>query len=147
MCSWAPNTWHEHHFRGKAVYPNIDTFEEREKEQEKQYSKSIARLKLRNKLDKEILDEQLNCHLFELEQRRELDKITTQKKKDEYCQEKEHEKLLGKKSYDSYIEKLEKLKNRWLQGGVSEEEDRQLINLKEEAEEKYKRMGEFNGWE
>ena len=107
----------------------------------------MSRLKLRNKLDKEILDEQLNCHLFELEQRRELDKITTQKKKDEYCQEKEHEKLLGKKSYDSYIEKLEKLKNRWLQGGVSEEEDRQLINLKEEAEEKYKRMGEFNGWE
>ena len=105
MSSWTPNTWHGHCFRGKAVYANTDTFEEKEREQNKQYYKSMSRLKLRNKLDKEILDEQLKCHLFELEQRRELEKITLQKKKDEYCQEEEQKRLLGKQLYESYIDK------------------------------------------
>ena len=143
-CSWTPNTWHSPYFRGKAVYSNLSTFEDKVKEQDKQHNKNVSRLRLRNKLEKEILDEQLKCHLFELEQRRELEKITLQKKKDEYCQEEEQKRLLGKQLYESYIDKMEKLRNSWMQGGVSEDEDKKLIDLKEEAED---RMRNFNGWE
>ena len=148
MSSWKPNTWHVpsgwQHFCGNAVYANTDTFEEKEKEQEKQYYKSMSRLKLRNMLDKEILDEQLKCHLFELEQRRELERITLQKKKDEYRQEEEHKQLLGKQSFKTYTDKMKRLKNSWMQG-ISEDEDGKLINLEEEEVED--RMGNFSGWE
>ena len=118
-------------------------FDEKEREQNKQYYKSMSRLKLRNKLDKEILDEQLKCHLFELEQRRELEKITLQKKKDEYRQEEEHKRLLGKQSFKAYTDKMKRLKNSWMQG-ISEDEDGKLINLEEEEED---RMGNFSEWE
>ena len=123
-----------------------EEFDEKEREQNKQYYKSMSRLRLRNKLDKEILDEQLKCHLFELEQRRELEKITLQKKKDEYRQEEEHKRLLGKQSFKAHTDKMKRLKS-WMQGGVSEDEDSKLINLEEEEEEENARMRNFNGWE
>ena len=112
----------------------------KEKEQDKQYSKNIARFKLRNKLEKEILDEQLNYQLFELEQRRELAKIALQKKKEENRQEEEHKQLLGQKSFREYTDKITKLRNRW----ESEDEDSKLINLEEEDRDE---MRKFSGWE
>ena len=146
-CSWTPNTWHSPYFRGKAVYSNLSTFEDKVKEQDKQHNKNVSRLRLRNKLEKEILDEQLKCHLFELEQRRELEKITLQKKKDEehkhQHQEEEHKRLLGKQSFKAYTDKMKRLKDSWMQGGISEDEDSKLINLEEEED----RMRNFNGWE
>ena len=151
MSSWKPHTWHNGWSTG---YVGTRKFEEeelssdkKEREQNKQYYKSISRLKLRNRLDKEILDEQLKCHLFELEQRRELEKITLQKKKDEehkhQHQEEEHKRLLGKQSFKAYTDKMKRLKDSWMQGGISEDEDSKLINLEEEED----RMRNFNGWE
>ena len=78
------------------VYANGSTFEQKEKEQEKQYNKNKSRIRLRYKLDKDLLDEQLKWQLFELEQRREMEKIELQKRKDEYVQEEQYKRLLGK---------------------------------------------------
>ena len=119
-------------------------FDRKEKEQDKQYSKNMSRFKLRNKLEKEILDEQLKCQLFELEQRRELARITLQKKKEENRQEEEHKQLLGQKSFREYTDKIKKLrlKSRW----GNENEDSKLINLEEEEEDRDE-MGKFSGWE
>ena len=148
MSSWTPNTWHSPYFRGKAVYPNSSTFEDKEKEQDKQHFKNVSRLRLRNKLEKEILDEQLKCHLFELEQRRELDRIALQKRKDEHRQEEEHKRLLGKQSFKEYTDKMKKLKlkNSW---EAFEDEDSKLINLEEEEDrdEMRKFSSGCSGWE
>ena len=143
MSSWAPNTWHTPYFRGKAVYSNLTTFEDKVKEQDKQHNKNVSRLRLRIKLEKEILDEQLKCHLFELEQRRELDRITLQKRKEEYHQEEEHKRLLGKQSFKEYTDKMKKLKfkNSW---ETFEDEDSKLINLEEEEEDRDE-MRKFSG--
>ena len=146
MSSWLPKAnWHYPQFCGNEVCANACTFEEKEKEQEKQYNKSKSRLRLRNKLDKEILNEQLNCHLFELEQRREMERIKLQKRKDEHNQEEEHKRLLGKQAFKAYTDKMKKLRNSWMYR-MSEDEDGKLINLEEKGEEVEDRMGEVNDW-
>ena len=115
----------------------------KEKDLDKQYSKNMARFKLRNKLEKEILDEQLKHQLFELEQRRELTKIALQKKKEENRQEEEHKQLLGQKSFREYTDKITKLRNRW----ESEDEDK-LINLEEEDRDEMRKFSGGSGmWE
>ena len=130
---------------GLTNFPN--EFSKKKEEEQDKYTKNVSRLKLRNKLEKEILDEQLKYHLFELEQRRELNRITLQKKKEEYCQEEEHKRLLGKQSLKEYTEKIKKLKklNSWETFG---DEDSKLINLEEEEEEdRDEMMRKFGGWE
>ena len=148
MSSWAPNMWHSHYFRGKAVYPNSSTFEDKEKEQDKQHNKNVSRLRLRNKLEKEILDEQLKCHLFELEQRRELDKITLQKRKEEHRQEEEHKRLLGKQSFKEYTDKMKKLKLKSSWEAFEDEDEDKLINLEEEDRDEMRKFSGGSGmWE
>ena len=139
-------------FYGGEVYSNISTFEQEEKNRQKQYDKEKSRIRLSHKLQKDLLEEQLKWNLFHHEQKGEIEKITIQKKKDKYIQQRQqhecneqHKRLFGQQSFKEYTSKMEKLKSRnnWMQG-MSEDEDEKLIDIKEEEE--VEDMGRFNDW-
>ena len=135
-------------FYGGEVCSNISTFEQEEKNRQKQHDKEKSRIRLSHKLQKDLLEEQLKWNLFHHEQKGEIEKITIQKKKDKYIQQRQqhecdeqHKRLLGHQSFKEYTSKMEKLKSRnWMQ--ESDDETERLIDVKEEVED----PGRFNDW-
>ena len=144
-------------FYGGDVYSNISTFEEEEKNRQKQHDKETARIKLYYKLQQELCDEELKWKLFHLEQKGEIEKIAIQRKKDQYIQERkqhesdeQHKRLLGQQSLREYNSKMDRLKRH---NGMRDkgEESKRLIDIEEEDEEKKEDTYEFrdrwsSGW-
>ena len=143
-------------FYGGDVYSNISTFEQEEKNRQKQHEKETARIKLYYKLQQELCDEELKWKLFHLEQKGEIEKIAIQRKKDQYIQERkqhesdeQHKRLLGQQSLREYNSKMDRLKRH--NGMRDKEESKRLIDIEEEDEEKKEDTYEFrdrwsSGW-
>ena len=143
-------------FYGGDVYANISTFEQEEKNRQKQHDKETARIKLYYKLQQELCDEELKWKLFHLEQKGEIEKIAIQRKKDQYIQERQqresdeqHKRLLGQQSLREYTSKMDRLKRHNGMRGTSEDE--RLIDIEEEDEDKKEDTYEFrdrwsSGW-
>ena len=123
-------------FYGGDVYSNISTFEQEEKNRQKQHEKETARIKLYYKLQQELCDEELKWKLFHLEQKGEIEKIAIQRKKDQYIQlrkqhesDEQHKRLLGQQSLKDYTSKMRYLKTH---NGMREtSEDEKLIDVEE----------------
>ena len=143
-------------FYGGDVYSNISTFEQEEKNRQKQHEKETARIKLYYKLQQELCDEELKWKLFHLEQKGEIEKIAIQRKKDQYIQQRkqhesdeQHKRLLGQQSLREYTSKMDRLKRH--NGMRGTEESERLIDIEEEDEDKKEDAYEFrdrwsSGW-
>ena len=143
-------------FYGGDVYSNISTFEQEEKNRQKQHEKETARIKLYYKLQQELCDEELKWKLFHLEQKGEIEKIAIQRKKDQYIQlrkqhesDEQHKRLLGQQSLKDYTSKMDRLKRH--NGMRGTEEGGRLIDIEEEDEDKKEDAYEFrdrwsSGW-
>ena len=130
-------------FYGGDVYSNISTFEQEEKNRQKQYDKEKARIKLSHKLQKDLFEEELKWRLFHHEQKGEIEKIAIQKKKDQYIQQRQqqesdeqHKRLLGHQSFKEYTSKMGHLKRHNGMQGSSEDENEKLIDVEEEDDKK-----------
>ena len=128
-------------FYGGEVYPNISTFDQEEKNRQKQYDKEKARIRLSHKLQKELFEEELKWRLFHHEQKGEIEKIAIQKKKDQYIQQRQqhecdeqHKRLLGQQSFKEYTSKMGHLKRNNGMRGMSKDENEKLIDVEEEEQ-------------
>ena len=127
-------------FYGGDVYSNISTFEQEEKNRQKQYDKEKSRIRISHKLQKELMEEELKWKLFHHEQKGEIEKIAIQKRKDEYIQQQQqrqsdeqHRRLLGQHSLREYTSKMDRLKKH---NGMRETaEGERLIDIEEEDDE------------
>ena len=143
-------------FYGGNVYSNISTFEQEEKNRQKQYDKEKSRIRISHKLQKDLMEEELKWKLFHHEQKGEIEKIAIQKRKDEYIQQQQqrqsdeqHRRLLGQESLREYTSKMDRLKRH---NGMREStEGERLIDIEEEDEDKKEDAYEFrdrwsSGW-